>query len=481
MRKRSRCFEQVQKNTGSATTIRLGAGYQRALLDEARGDLAAAESEYKATLVLFDSAQAALKSEESQLPFVTNASEIYDDYIEMLVREGKSEEALRVADQSRARALAQNAGTNAVQASKRSAAVDARAIAGKTGATLLFYWLGRKQSYLWAITPVKTALFPLPAQQEIRDRVERYNKSINDVRDPLASRDKDAQALYQTLVAPAAELVRSNAPVILLADGVLSELNFETLLVPGGKQTLTANGEASHADLHYWVDDATLLSAPSLAMLAAAKPAPHLERNLLLLGNPVSPSDDFPSLPLFGFEMTRIANHFPPQQVSTFAGMKATPAAYLESKPAHYAYIHFVTHAVASRTDPLDSAIILSDAQPGAGAYKLYARDVMQHPIDAELVTISACDGVGKRAYVGEGLVGLSWAFLHAGAGSVIGSLWEASDDSTPRLMDALYGGIHDGESPAMALRQAKLKLLHGDGRFAAPFYWAPFQIYSAR
>jgi len=96
-------------------------------------------------------------------------------------------------------------------------------------------------------------------------------------------------------------------------------------------------------------------------------------------------------------------------------------------------------------------------------------------------VTISACDGVGKRAYVGEGLVGLSWAFLHAGAHSVIGALWEASDDSTPRLMDSLYSGIQEGDSPAAALRKAKLTLLHGDGKFAAPFYWAPFQIYTAR
>ena len=68
-----------------------------------------------------------------------------------------------------------------------------------------------------------------------------------------------------------------------------------------------------------------------------------------------------------------------------------------------------------------------------------------------ELVTISACDSIGKRAYAGEGWLGLSWAFLHAGAHSVIGALWEVSDDSTPRLMDSLYGGIQQGESPAAA------------------------------
>jgi CHAT domain-containing protein len=78
-------------------------------------------------------------------------------------------------------------------------------------------------------------------------------------------------------------------------------------------------------------------------------------------------------------------------------------------------------------------------------------------------------------------LVGLSWAFLRAGAHSVIGALWEVADDSSPRLMDALYQGIEEGQAPAAALRNAKLSLLHSNSRFATPFYWAPYQIYSSR
>ena len=73
-------------------------------------------------------------------------------------------------------------------------------------------------------------------------------------------------------------------------------------------------------------------------------------------------------------------------------------------------------------------------------SFKLYAREIMQHPIDAQLVTIAACYGGGTRSYAGEGLVGLSWAFLRAGAHNVIGALWEVSDESAPRLMDGLYG-----------------------------------------
>jgi CHAT domain-containing protein len=120
--------------------------------------------------------------------------------------------------------------------------------------------------------------------------------------------------------------------------------------------------------------------------------------------------------------------------------------------------------------------VILS---PDGDSYKLYARDIVKHPLSAYLVTISACNGSGIRAYSGEGLVGLSWAFLRAGAHNVIGALWEVSDTSTPELMDKLYAGLTRGQDPAAALRAAKLSLLRSDSIYRKPFYWAPFQLYT--
>jgi CHAT domain-containing protein len=105
--------------------------------------------------------------------------------------------------------------------------------------------------------------------------------------------------------------------------------------------------------------------------------------------------------------------------------------------------------------------------------------DVVRHPLTAYLVTISACNGAGTKSYAGEGLVGLSWAFLRAGAHNVIAGLWEVSNASTPQLMDELYKGIHAGEDPATALRKAKLTLVHSSGNYRKPFYWAPFLLYS--
>ncbi len=469
-------FRAVDTDPASQITMRLAAEHFLANLYERQGRLDAARAEYVTALATFESERNQLKNENSRLPFFANATPIYDDYIHLLIQQGEVKQALAVADQSRARTLAQGLGLTTKTADP--VAAHPTAIARSADAILLFYWLGEKQSYLWAVTPQTTAVFTLPTRSAIAPWLDRYRQTLLGPDDP--SRDPDGQALYRILVAPAARLLRPNARIVVLTDGILSQLNFETLIVPGPTP-------------HYFIEDADILSAPSLHMLAAAHTASHsATRKLLLLGNAVSPSPDYPQLPNAAVEMQEIRRHFPPHDQTVFAGPRATPAAYLASAPRQFSDIDFVAHGVASRTDPLDSAIILS--RPGANGltvsqtasraasedtFKLYARDIIQHPIDARLVTISTCSGSGSRSYAGEGLVGLSWAFLRAGAHNVIAALWEASDASTPRLMNALYNGLEQGLSPSAALRQAKLALLHSNSAFRRPFYWAPFQLYT--
>ena len=72
-----------------------------------------------------------------------------------------------------------------------------------------------------------------------------------------------------------------------------------------------------------------------------------------------------------------------------------------------------------------------------------------------------------------------SWAFLRAGSHQVIGAMWEVSDVSTPLLMDHFYGELAKESQPDVALRSAKLAMIHSDGVFRKPLYWAPFQLYS--
>lgn len=456
-------FREVEGDPASQITMRLGAEHELARLFEAEGRIDDALKMYATALARFESARAQIKSEDSKLPYFENATPIYDDYIRLLIAQGKTENALAAADQSRARTLAQGLGLSPGHPALHAASFRPGAFAAQAGATLLYYWLGERQSWLWAITPQKTTVFALPPEAEIARRVERYRQTLLGPEDPLSA-GEDGVILYRTLIAPAHDLLTPGANVDVLCDGVLSELNFETLIVP-------------QPSPHYWIEDANIVSAPSLLLLASAKPGESGTRSLLLIGNAVSPGPDYPELANAGLEIREIRRHFSPDDETVFEGGQANPRSYLESAPQQFAYIDFVAHGVASSADPLDSAIILSRMPGSEDSFRLHARDIMQHPIHARLVTIAACYGGGTRVYAGEGLVGLSWAFLYAGAHSVVGALWEVSDASTPLLMDAVYQGIEEGLTPRAALRRAKLSLLHGP--FPRPFFWAPFQLYT--
>ena len=183
-----------------------------------------------------------------------------------------------------------------------------------------------------------------------------------------------------------------------------------------------------------------------------------------MIGNPIATGTGYENLVNAFAEIRGIEKHFPPDNRTVVTQSGAVPAAYAESTPEQFSYIHFVAHGTASRLDPLDSAVVLSPSPQHPESFKLYARDIMRYPLHARLVTISACYGSGLRAYAGEGLVGLSWAFLRAGSHNVIGALWEVNDASTPLLMDRLYGELEAGSSPDAALRTAKLSLIHSPG-----------------
>jgi len=459
-------FREIERDPKSHVFLKWEAEHSLAQLYEDENKPASADQEYRAALTTFEIARSSLQHEESSLPFPANASRIYDDYIHFLVGQGKIAEALQVADYDRGQTLAEGLGFLKKGTSFKPDPAHAQAIARKSGGTILFYWLGEKQSYLWAITAQKTNVFPLPAKNEIETRVQRYRKTLSEQQEFLPGASDDAQALYSMLVAPAQALLPRDAKVFIVPDGELNTLNFETLLVPG-------------ASPRYWIEDVTITDANSLRLLAASRPTNQHTGGLLLFGNAIKPNPDYPELRKAAEEMEIVQKHFPTAQQKVFTREQATPPAYLGSKPEQFSYIHFVAHGTASRVSPLDSAIVLTKAGPEDDSFKLYARNIIRHPLRAQLVTISTCYGAGNRAYSGEGLVGLSWAFLRAGAHNVIGALWEVSDVSTPRLMDELYSGLKKGDSPQTALRAAKLSLLRSGSAFAKPFYWAPFQLYT--
>ena len=461
-------FHEVSQSEDSPVFLKWEAERSLARLYEDQNQPDSAEREYRTALSTFEVARSGLQHEDSRLPFLSNASRIYDDYIHFLISRGKSGQALQVADYSRARTLSEGLGVLRTTNSFAPDTQNAQQAAKRAAGAILFYWLGEKQSYLWAITSQKLNLFTLPPASEIDAAVQRYRKALVGPQDVLETANADGLALYRMLIAPAQPLLKKDTPVFIIPDGSLNNLNFETLLVP-------------EPTLHYWIEDATIADANSLRLLAASHPRLSSKtgaRKLLLIGDAVAPNPEYGELPKAELEIENIEKHFPPLSRQVLTRAQATAPAYLSGSPEQFAYIHFVAHGTASRLSPLDSAVILSKASAEEDSFKLYARAIIRHPLHAQLVTISTCYGAGARAYTGEGLVGLSWAFLFAGAHNVIGALWEVSDASTPRLMDQLYAELKQGRSPQAALRSAKLSLLHSND-FRKPFYWAPFQLYT--
>jgi CHAT domain-containing protein len=251
--------------------------------------------------------------------------------------------------------------------------------------------------------------------------------------------------------------------IYVIPDGPLVRLNLETLPVAG-------------ASPHYWIDDAEVAVAPALSILTEEpSDQPFGPRpTLLLMGDPNYAGTTYPPLAAAGEEIRNIQHHFPQAEPAVFAGARATPAAYFDARPAGFSIIHFAAHAETA-DDPLNSAVILS---PQENRRRLTARDVIACPLSSRLVTISGCRSAGDRTYAGEGMIGLAWAFLHAGARSVVAGLWDINDTSTARLMDRFYLGIAQGDAVAVALRKAKLDVAK-DPQYKKPYYWAAFQVYT--
>jgi CHAT domain-containing protein/Tfp pilus assembly protein PilF len=474
-------FREVEHDPKANASLKWRAEHALARLYEAEGRLDLACREYRAALATFEAARSSLQRNDSKLPFSNNASRIYDDYIHFLVTRGETGAALRWADFSRARTLSEGLGLLAKGSGTGPQPLNPQQIAAQAKGTILFYWLGEKQSYLWAVAPQKTSLFTLPPGAEIDAAVQRYRKALAGPQDVLDAADRDGQSLYRMLIAPAQPWLKKDAKVFVIPDGSLNNLNFETLLVPGLKlsEPKLPGSSPSEPTLHYWLEDVTIANASSLRVLGGAGGGKQRRnRDLLLVGNSVAPNNKYPELAKAAAQMESVARHFPAAEQKILTRQEATPSAYLASSPERFSYIHFVAHGTASRLSPLDSAIVLSKGSAEDDSFKLYARDIIRHPLRADLVTISACYSAGERSYSGEGLVGLSWAFLRAGAHNVIAALWEATDASTEQLMDKFYDELDKGASPDVALRAAKLFLLRSSG-FRNPFYWAPFQLYA--
>ena len=461
----TKLYEEVLADSTTPPALAWDVHVELGNLGASAGDLNAASRHYRNALDVIEHTRSELLNTDYRLSFLTRLIRFYERYIDVLVERGELDEALTVADSIRARVLAERHG---VAAPPRPTAAVFRRAAQEMRSVFVFYWIGSTRSYAWLVTGDRVRFIPLETNAgAIKPLVEQYrNTIVTSLADPLAAQGGAGDTLFQQLVQPVAAAIPRGARVVIVPDGALNILNFETLPVPRDRR-------------HYWIEDVEIVVAPSLGALTV-KPlkASASQRSVLLIGDPVPADSKYPSLRYASAEMMFVSDAFG-DHASVYRASQATPSQYLASQPGKFGIVHFTAHAEANAESPLDSAVILSrDDNAPAGGYKLYARDVAERPLSADLVTISACRSAGERTYAGEGLVGFAWAFLRAGARRVIAGLWDVDDRSTAMLMGRAYSSLAAGASPSQALRTAKLEMIRSGTATAKPYYWAPFQLF---
>ncbi|MEO0366436.1 MAG: CHAT domain-containing protein, partial [Pseudomonadota bacterium] len=171
---------------------------------------------------------------------------------------------------------------------------------------------------------------------------------------------------------------------------------------------------------------------------------------------------------------------FAPESVTSYSGFSANTATLQSDDFERASIVHLATHGFADDETPARTGVMLSLFDESGNAQDGFVglRDIYELRMNAELVTLSACDTALGRELAGEGLLGLTQGFMYAGARRVVASLWPASDRATAELMEHFYAGLlRDGLAPDAALAAAKVKLRE-NRRFRDPYYWSAFVLH---
>lgn len=364
---------------------------------------------------------------------------------------------------------------------------------------LLEYALGEEGSYLFVVTREGLQVLLLPKAEEIREQVRMARNGLVTLnRRNRSGYIRAAHELYEDLIAPALPALQGKRRLLIAPDGALHFLAFEALL------TEDASGRED-ADLPYllWRFAVSYVPSASVLSLLAQPDAPvaaggESPKRFLAFADPVYSSAEkredgapawsgapegrgpldaptpLPRLQGTSQEVSRIASRYRPAEVKIYQGEEANEENVKGNPLVETARtLHFAAHGLVDERQPELSGLFLTPrSQDDDGLLQVY--EIFNLSLRADLVVLSACDtGLGKLV-ASEGLVGLTRAFLYAGAPSVVVSLWRVRDDTAPDLMVGFYANLERLGDKAEALRQAKLAMIR-EGEHAHPYHWAPF------
>jgi CHAT domain-containing protein len=365
----------------------------------------------------------------------------------------------------------------------------------KPDSALIEFVLGEKKSFAWVVRPDKITAVTLPAGKDIAALLMTYRAALSErvssqnVTEATTKLNASGQQLYQQLLQPLEAHLTGARALIFVPDGLLVYLPFETL------PRVTANKKTE-----YLLERFAISYAPSASALAALKSAgadaTRKARGVIAFGDPIYADEPVKpaassvpaltatrtfalrNLPNTRREVTEIAALFPRAEQQTFLGAEAREPNVKAAALDQFRYVHFAAHGIVDENFPARSGIVLTPETNSKEDGVLQMSEVMRLKLNADLVTLSACrTGLGKLLN-GEGMIGLTRAFLYAGADSVVVSLWNVNDAATASLMKAFYQSLQAGKAKDEALRAAKLELLKGQQRaWRHPYFWAAFVL----
>jgi CHAT domain-containing protein/tetratricopeptide (TPR) repeat protein len=312
-----------------------------------------------------------------------------------------------------------------------------------------------------------------------------------------------AHALYRDLLGPGARALNSVSSLTIASSGALASLPFAALVT----KPSAGSNEAAWRDAAWLVRDMALAYVPSaqsfltLRRNARASDAPNRYAGFGAFQPPpreairrslpgaacVRDADAVASLgalPLSGPEV-RLAGRRLNADASVRLGPAFTRNSVLQGGLDRYRIVHLAAHALLpTELACLNQPAILASAPAGGdgrGAL-ITAEDIVGLRLNADLVVLSACNTAGPDGRnAGEAFSGLARAFFFAGTRGLIATHWAVADESTALLMLNTVLAVADGQPGPQALRAQQVQMLaeagqgESPGRWAHPFYWAPF------
>jgi CHAT domain-containing protein len=273
-----------------------------------------------------------------------------------------------------------------------------------------------------------------------------------------------SQQLYNWLIAPIADLLPADTSAVIT-------------IVPHRELFLVPFAALMDSHQKYLIEKHALATAPAAGVLqfTGQKRGMVVSRDkpqLLSVGDPLYPANSgLQKLRGARAEANAIAELFPEDRRNFLQNGDASESEIKRKAPA-FTILHFATHGLLNERQPMLSALAFAADSLDDGF--LTCAEIFELPqLHADLVVLSACQ-TGRGEITGDGILGLSRAFLYAGTPALIATQWSIDDESTSFLMSVFYSEYRRSKRKALALRQAQLRTLK---KYPAPFYWAAFVL----